>query len=130
VDKCDWSNLPVIPKAVVGDSTPVRKLKPLEAFVHEAALVMDEIAAPIDDIHGKVVNTLWNGIDKATKPFRIFTAKIAVPLFVFVLLVFVFHAPPLLAFLAACGVSIMDCLRIAGVIGPKKLDKNGKPKDD
>jgi hypothetical protein len=128
--KCDWTELPKIPKAVVGDSTPVRKPKILEAFVHEAALVMDEVAAPIDYFHGKVVNTSWNVIAKVTKPFRTAVSKFALPVFIFGIVVFVFHLPLILALLAASGLTIMGLLRTPGLIGPKRLDKDGKEIDD
>ena len=56
--------------------------------------------------------------------------RLLIPLSVFILFVGVFHLNPIISLLIALGIGPFDILRAAGIVGPKKLDKNGKEIDD
>jgi hypothetical protein len=128
---CNWSLLPNIPKAVVGDSSPVRKLTRAQEIDRELCGYVDKwidaIDRPFAHYHGEC---LWDKASRSTKPFRTLISKIAAPIFIFVLMIFAFHVSLLLAFLIACDIGPTDILRHAGIVGPKKRDENGKEIDD
>jgi hypothetical protein len=76
------------------------------------------------------IDPIWDGVAKVTKPFRTFVRVAFVPVLIFTLLFGVFHAPLFVAILIALGLGPFDLLRAAGLIGPKKKDKDGKDIDD
>jgi hypothetical protein len=129
--KFNWSALPKIPKAVVGDSSPTPKYTRAQEIDRELWGYVDKwidaMDRPFANYHGEC---LWDKASRVTKPARTFIAKISPPLFIFVLMIVAFRVSPLLAFLIACGIGPTDILRYAGIVGPKKRDKDGKEIDD
>jgi hypothetical protein len=131
-DKETWAFLARAPKMVIPPPEPcVSGVCSIDQLKEDGAKYLAEQAReaelrsrhnPIDAFLTKIENGLMAMFAPLLRAIPI--------ILILAFLIGVCHIHPIIALLVACGIGPFDLLRSAGLIGPKKRDKEGKEIDD